>query len=138
MALPNTIELTYDDDHDGGTTPEVTISYSRFDESVPNRSEYISEEHTIALRDKLNFFRTFPKASGNFRGMAKTAVKTTKDVSVAGVDQSTTNVAPSIITTEFSFPVGMTSAARLEQRMRHIELLLDETIMVPLTDQQMI
>lgn len=137
MALPNEITLSVDTDNDGGTTPKVDSVYSHYD-SYGNRSEYIHEDHTVALRDKLGFYRTPPKAAGNFRGTAKTAVKFTRDFSVEGVDATTRNIAPGIIDIGFSFPVGMTSAECLELRMRAVALLLDDTIMVPLTIQQMV
>lgn len=134
---PNSITLSVNDDNDDGTTAEVEVVFARFDE-YQNRSEYISDAHTVASRDKLGFYRTFPKPSGNFRGTAKSAVKITKDFSVAGVDATTTLIIPAIIDVGFSFPVGTTAAERLELRMRMVAALLDDTIMVPLIDQLMV
>jgi hypothetical protein len=137
MAQPSEITLSVNTDNDDGTTAEEEITYSHF-QTFENRSEYISEDHTLELRDKLVLYRTFPKTAGNFRGTAKTAVKTTKDHSVEGVDNSTTIVAPGIIETSFSFPVGMTEAQKTELRMRHVAMLSEDTVMLPLQSQQMI
>lgn len=134
---PNTITLSVDDDNDGGTTAAVDILYTRFDE-YQNRSEYISEHHLINLRDKVGLYRTFPKVSGNFKGMAKSAIKFTHDILVPGVDSSTGVTAPAIIDVNFSFPVGITASKALELRMRAVAFLSDDSVMIPLIDQQMI
>lgn len=135
--LSNTITLAVDDNNDGGTTPTIEHIYSRFDE-YQNRSEYIHANHTVATRDKLGFYRTFPKTNGNFRGTQKCAVKLTKDYSVDGVDAETTLVRPAIGEIGFSFPVGLTPTQTLEFRMRLVAVLLDDSVMGPLTDQLMI
>lgn len=135
--LSNLITLAVDDDNDGGITPAIEHIYSRFDE-YQNRSEYIHTNHTVATRDKLGFYRTFPKANGNFRGAQKCAVKLTKDYSVSGVDTETTLVRPAIGEIGFSIPVGLTPAQTLEFRMRLVAVILDDAIMVPLMDQLMI
>lgn len=134
---PNSITLSVDTDNDGGTTAAVDAIFTRFEE-FQNRAEYIHEDHTLALRDKLGLYRTPPKQSGNFKGTAKTAVKFTRDYSVAGVDATTTMIAPGIIDIGFSLPIGMTPAQTLELRMRAVAMLLDDTVMVPLTNQQMV
>lgn len=135
--LSETITLAVDVDNDGGTTAAVVEVFSRFDE-YQNRSEYISADHSVAVKDKLGFYRTFPKANGNFRGTSKCAVKFTKDHSVAGVDSSTSLIRPAIAEVSFSLPVGMTPAQTLELRMRLVAALSDDDIMVPLMDQLMI
>lgn len=135
--LSNTITLAVDDNNDGGATPTIEHIYSRFDE-YQNRSEYIHANHTVATRDKLGFYRTFPKTNGNFRGTQKCAVKLTKDYSVDGVDAETTLVRPAIGEIGFSFPVGLTPAQTLEFRMRLVAVILDDSVMGPLTDQLMI
>lgn len=135
--LDNTITLDVDHDNDGGTTPDQTKTYTRYDE-YQNRSEYISSTHTLGLRDKLGFYRTQPKVSGNFRGTAKSSVKFTQDYSVDGVDATTTVIVPGILEVSFSLPVGVTAAQSLELRMRAVALLMDDAIMVPVTDQLMV
>lgn len=131
------ITLSVNTDNDDGTTAAVDKVFSRYDE-YQNRSEYISENHSVASRDKLGLYRTFPKANGNFRGTAKSAVKFTKDFSVEGVDATTTLTVPAIAEVGFSFPVGLTAAQTLEFRMGLVALLQDDTVMVPLTDQLMV
>jgi hypothetical protein len=133
----NTITLSVDVDNDGGSTAAVDKVFTRFDE-YQNRSEYISGDHSLAARDKLSLYRTLPKTAGNFKGVAKSAVKFTQDYSVEGVDSTTTNVAPGIVDINFSFPVGMTPAQTLEMRMRAVALLLDDDVMAPLCDTLMV
>lgn len=133
----NMITLAIDDNNDGGITPTVELIYTRFNEYM-NRSEYISEEHSLTSRDLLSFYRSLPKVSGNFRGTAKTAVKFTKDYVVPGVDASTSLVRPGLIEVSFSLPIGLTPEQTLALRMRAVALLLNDTVMIPLTDQQMI
>lgn len=134
---PNTITLSVDTDNDGGTTAAVDAIFSRYHE-YDNRSEYIASDHSLAARNMLGLYRTQPKPNGNFKGMARSAVKNTKDFEVAGVDAVTTIVAPAIANTDFNFPVGMTPEQTLEMRMLHIAALIDDLIMVPLTDQLMV
>jgi hypothetical protein len=134
---PNEIILAVDEDNDGGTTAAVEHTYSRSN-YFQNKSEYISETHTLSSRDKLALYRTLPKRSGNFLGMAKTAIKFTQDISVAGVDSTTLVVAPGIVDVAFSMPVGVTSAQSLALRMRAVALLLDDDVMSALVDQQMV
>lgn len=133
----NTITLSVDTDNDGGTTAAVDQVFHRYDE-YQNRSEYISDGHTVASRNKLGLYRTFPKANGNFKGTAKSAVKFTQDFQVNGVDATTSITVPAIVDVGFSFPVGLTAAQTLELRMRLVALLLDDSVMVPLTDQLMV
>lgn len=134
---PNVVTLSVDVDNDGGTTAAVERIFTRFNE-FSNRSEYISSLHSVAARDKLGFYRTFPKASGNFRGTAKMAAKFTKDILVPGVDATTSVTCPAIGEISFSFPVGMTNAEMREFRMHFVALLRDDAVMVPLTTQLMV
>lgn len=129
---PDLITLSVNTDNDDGTTPAVDIDYTRFD-TYQNRSIYIADNHTLALRDMLGFYRTFPKQNGNFRGVQKSAVKFTIDQSVPGVDAETTIIHPSLGEVSFNFAVGVSDAHRLEMRMRMVAILLDDAIMDALT-----
>lgn len=133
---PNLITLDVNDDNDAAT-PVIQKVYTRFDE-YQNRSEYISEDHTIFQRDKVGLYRSFPKQTGNFKGMAKCAIKFTRDTVVAGIDPATSNTVPAIIDIGFSFPVGISAEAALEYRMRAVSMLCNDSIMLPLINQQMI
>lgn len=134
---PDSITLSVDTDNDGGTTAAVDLVLTRSD-YYENRSEYLAAGHSVIMRDKVNLYRTRPKPNGNFRGVAKSAVKFTKDFEVEGMDTTTKNVGSCIIDVGFNFPVGMTPAETLEMRMRAVALLRDDTIMVALTDQQLV
>lgn len=105
--LDNTITL--DVDVDGTGTNNETVVFTRKDE-VSGRSYYESDSHANALRDILQFYRTKAKRSGNYMGSDKAAAKFTHDVTVNGVDQTTSIVSPAIIEVSTSLPVGMTDA----------------------------
>lgn len=134
---PNSIVLDVNTDGDDGTTATVPITFTRFDE-YQNRSEYIAEDHTLASRNKLGMYRTFPKPNGNFRGMAKSAIKLTKDHAVPGIDATTTVVAPSIVDIGFSFPVGVTDESVVLELETAAALLHDTAVMYALTRTLMI
>jgi len=131
---PNTISLAVNEDNDDGTTPDVVHDYSRYDE-YQNRSVYISDSHTLALRNTLGFYRTFPKPSGNFLGVAKSAVKLTEDIVVPGADATTTITVPNIGEVKFSFAVGATPAQTLAFKMRMSAMIAEQAIMADLTDK---
>jgi hypothetical protein len=123
--LDNTITLSVDPLND--TNPEDQI-FGRQDE-FQNRSVYTGPDHTLAERELMTFYRTAPKPSGNFKGVAKSAIKFSTDVSVEGKD-STTNVAANEIgEVSFSIPVGTTAAQAMLLRQRLIAILDDDSIM---------
>jgi len=127
----NTITLAVDELNNASTTNHV---YSRFDE-YQNRTVYTEAIHQLTLRDTLSFYRTFPKASGNFKGTAKTTLKFSKDYAVDGVDGVASLIAPLIAEVSFSVPVGVTAAAQMIARQRCISILDDDTVMVALMNQ---
>lgn len=129
----DTIVLPVDLLNSGVTT---NVTYQKFD-AYQNRSSYISTFHTPDSRDNLTLFRTFPKVSGNFKGTRKTAVKFTKDFTVATVDGGTT-VSPLIIEVSFSIPLGIPVADQLVCRQRAVAFLDNDTVMVPLNDLQIL
>jgi hypothetical protein len=87
------------------------------------------------MRDLMAFYRSVPKKSGNFNGVAKSAVKFTVDKEVEGVDSSTTVIAPLIGEISFSVPLGTTAAEAMELRQRMIAALDNDTIMVKLMEE---
>lgn len=131
---PNQLSLPVDYLNDGTTTPET---YDRFEE-YQNRSVYIGASHAPESRDTITLYRSFPKKSGNFNGVAKTAVKFSKDIGVLGVDGLATLTAPVIVEVNFSVPVGTSQADILKARQRAIALLDDDSVMVPLNSQMMV
>lgn len=133
--LDNVITLAVDEDNSGSGT--INHVYTRFD-SVGNKSTYISGSHALDARDTLTFYRTFPKTSGNFKGVAKTALKFSQDIGVAGVDSETTLTAPIILEVSVSLPVGATAAQAMVARQRVIALLDTDALMVAHMEQQQI
>lgn len=133
--LDNAIIIAVNETNDGITF--VDHNYTRFDE-FQNRSVYVGDLHTTALRDTLTFYRTFPKVNGNFRGTSKVAVKFTQDIAVPGVDANTSLLVPMIGEMSYSLPVGLTDAQALMLRQKFVALTKDGTIMIPLTKQLMV
>jgi hypothetical protein len=123
--LDNTITLAVDELNTDSTTDH---EYSRYDE-YQNRSVYNGPDNTLSSREILGFYRTTPSKSGNFKGVAKSSIKFTKDIEVEGVDSTTSVTAPMIVTISFSMPIGATSAEVVEERQKAIALLDDDTLM---------
>lgn len=131
---PNQIILTVDPENTGVTESQT---YDRYEESL-NKSVYIGATHVPESRDTMALYRTQPTKSGNFKGVAKSAVKFTEDIAVAGVDSSTTLTAPMIVDVSFSIPVGATDAQVEEIRQRVIAALDDSVMMRGLNTQLMV
>lgn len=132
--LPNTIVLAVDELNNG--TP-VNETLSRFEENL-NRTVYVGENHTVQTKDLATFYRTAPKPTGNFPGVAKTTVKFSRDLTVTGNDGISTIAAPAICEVSFSIPVGTSAADMLLLRQRVMALLDLDAVMVPFQTQLMI
>jgi hypothetical protein len=132
MSQPDLITIPVDELNTGVDTDHV---YSRFDDFA-NRSVYINTStHNLEMRDTLGLYRTFPKPNGNFKGVGKTSLKFTTDISVDAVDGVSTLVSPMIGEVGFSIPVGATDAQKLILRQRIVALVDQELYMVPLQNQ---
>lgn len=122
--LDNVITLPVDELNNATLVDEV---FNRYDE-YQNRTVYISENHTPAMRDLMTLYRTFPKQVGNFLGTRKTSIKFTRDFTVATADGGTT-IAPAIVEFSISLPVGVTDAEAVTLRQRSVALIDNDTIM---------
>jgi hypothetical protein len=131
---PNEITLAVDELNDDTT---VDLVLTRFEEHL-NRASYVSPSHTMATRDMLTLYRTFPKQSGNFRGVGKSTIKFSQDISVLGVDGTSSLTVPLIMEVSFSVPVGTTSAQIVEMRQRGVAILDRDDVMNPLNQQLMV
>ena len=129
--LENTITLAVDKLNTGATT---NVVFSR-QEEYQNRAKYISPAHTLALRDTLDFYRTFPTKTKDFNGVAKSGFKFTVDTEVPGVDASATRVSPQIAEVSFSLPIGFKTAQLVELRQRIIALLDNDALMLRLNER---
>lgn len=129
--LDNTITLAVDKTNSGSLT---SVAFSR-QEEFQNRAKYISPAHTLAKRDTLDFYRTFPTKTKDFNGVAKSGFKFTVDTEVPGVDASTTRIAPQIAEVSFSLPIGFTTAQLVELRQRVIALLDNDTLMARINER---
>ena len=129
--LDNTITLAVDKLNTGALT---NVVFSR-QEEYQNRAKYISPAHTLAMRDTLDFYRTFPTKTKDFNGVAKSGFKFTVDTVVPGVDASTTRIAPQIAEVSFSLPIGFTTAHLIELRQRIIAVLDNDALMVRINER---
>lgn len=132
--LDNTLTLSVDEENDG--VGPVNHVYTRFDDT-PTKSSYIHANHTLAARNTLGFYRTLPKPSGNFKGVAKTSSKFSQDITVLGADGSSIT-APIITEFSVSLPVGATAAQAKIARQRHLALLDRDDVMVAAMEQQQV
>jgi hypothetical protein len=132
---PDVITLAVDEENDG--VGLVNHVYSRFDE-YQNRTTYIGADHSLQSRNTLGLYRTLPKSNGNFRGVAKSAVKFSQDITVDGLDGVSQITAPIIVEVSVSLPVGATPADALIARQRVVALVDRDDIMTPLMEQLMI
>lgn len=82
-----------------------TLSYEKDTEINSNRIRYNGPSNTFAVKDNIVLGRVPPKPTATFAGIARAEVKRTKTVTLA--DGST---ADAIVTTSFSYPVGMAKA----------------------------
>lgn len=82
-----------------------TLAYSQDTSISRDKVLYVGPSNTFATKDQWSLGRTAPKATTTFRGIARAEVKRTKTVTL---DDGTK--ADAIVTTNFSFPVGMSQA----------------------------
>lgn len=129
--LPDSITLAVDELHTSSDTNHV---YSRYNEFL-NRSVYNYSEHSLVAPDTLTFYRTFPKVNGNFRGVAKCAMKFSQAIVVDGVDGLAQITSPILLEVSWSLPVGTSSAQAMLARQRAVAALDDDTNMELLNDQ---
>jgi hypothetical protein len=129
---PNQITLAVDELNDSNTVNHI---FDRYEEYL-NRSVYVEDSmHSMEARDSLGLYRTFPKVNGNFKGVSKSSIKFTKDITVDGVDGVSQLTSPIIVEVSFSLPVGCTPAQAMIARQKVIALLDSDTHMAPLNDQ---
>lgn len=129
--LDNTITLAVDKLNSGAIT---NVAFSR-QEEFQNRAKYISPAHTLAKRDTLDFYRTFPSKTKDFNGVAKSGFKFTVDTEVPGVDPATSRIAPQIAEVSFSLPIGFTTAQLVELRQRIIAVLDNDALMLRINER---
>jgi hypothetical protein len=132
---PNIISLIVDSFNTGADF--LTKTFTRFEERL-NSSKYISESHSLDMRDEASIYRTFPKQAGNFRGVGRSSIKFTEDVVVLGVDGVANLTAPIILEISFSIPKGSAVADVLRKRQEAIAFLDDDDVMDALNHTLMI
>jgi hypothetical protein len=131
--LGNTLTVTgyFVNETTGADTASEQLTLTLIGSSV-NRSTYGEEithtggaTHTDAMRNQVQFYRTYAKRSGSSRGSFKGAVKFTRDVAVDNADGSGQIVLPALLEISTSLPVGMSHAEISNLRRRAALFLLD-------------
>lgn len=92
-----------------------TISYANF-RSEANAMTYSGPSNSFASSDLVKLSRVIPTATKNDRGVAKSALKTTR---TAVLSEDTLAARPIIIETSCSVPVGAPDATIDEAISRH-------------------
>jgi hypothetical protein len=128
--LDNTITLAVDLENTGSTTNEV---YNRYDE-YQDRSVYIGPNHALDARQTMTCYRTKPKPSGKSRGVAKTALKFSEDVTVPGTDGADL-AAVELGEISFSLPVGTSAERAMALRQRMIAALDSDSWITKLVEK---
>lgn len=124
MSLSSTLSVQIDKENDGSA---IAVVLTELDRSA-DRSRYKFPSHSLISRDQVEFMRTFNKKSGNFNGVARASIKLTRDVTVPGVDVTTSVTAPQIAQISFNNPVGTSPAQDLELAMRLVGIIIDNVI----------
>lgn len=124
MSLSSTLSVQIDKENDGSA---IAVVLTELDRSA-DRSRYKFPSHSLISRDQVEFMRTFNKKSGNFNGVARASIKLTRDVTVPGVDVTTSVTAPQIAQISFNNPVGTSPAQDLELAMRLVGIIIDDVI----------
>lgn len=127
--LENQITLPVDTLNNGTLTNRVYLRYSEF----TDRSLYNGPSHTLTNRETLGFYRTQPKPNNVDYGVAKSAVKLTKDVEVSNRAGAVIKK-PLIGDVLFSVPVGATAAQTLSFRQELIAVI-DHALAANLVDK---
>lgn len=127
--LDNQITLPVDMLKNGTLTNRVYSRYSEF----TDRSLYSGPNHTLTNRETLGFYRTQPKPNNVDYGVAKSAIKLTKDSDVTNRAGATIKK-PFIGDVLFSIPVGATAAQTLSFRQELIAVI-DHALAANLVDK---
>lgn len=107
-----------------GTAEEIVFKrYSEYD----SRTVYIAPDHSVAMKDILTLYRTEPKAVTNYFGAAKSAMKFSKDFTVA-LPTGGNGRAPLIVELSLSVPVGVTKTEALSMAQRVTSLLAADDV----------
>jgi hypothetical protein len=127
--------LTFDDvvlkDESTGADLSAADYVLRRHEETINRTTYVDDTtHSVASRDQVQFYRTFPKRAGSSRGSSKCAVKFTRDVLVPNASGDGDIVLPLIGEVTFSIPVGVSNHVLFNLREKMEQVLAQESVSV--------
>jgi hypothetical protein len=125
-----TLTLAVDHDHDGTPTNEVFTKIKQ--DTTAGRSVYKGADHTAAVRNLLSISAREAIPSGDFKGVAKSSLKFTQDLTVPNAVGDDI-VAPEIAEVTFSLPVGTTAASAMHLRERVIAALNSQAFIIALT-----
>lgn len=84
----------------------ITINTKAYEQDVaasPNQMPYTGPGNTLSIKDRLDLYRTPPKASAAYSGVGRSRVKLTRTLALTGALTSTGDAIGDI---NLSFPVG--------------------------------
>jgi hypothetical protein len=84
-----------------------TKAYNADVPSSPNSAPYLGPANTFTTVDKIDLYRTMPKATKEFSGIARSRVKLSRTIALTG---ALTSSGPLVIDTNYNVPVGAASA----------------------------
>ncbi|DAD51969.1 coat protein [ssRNA phage Gerhypos.4_5] len=88
----------------------ITINTKVYDQDVaasPNQMPYTGPGNTLSVKDRMDLYRTPPKASPTYSGVGRSRIKLTRTLALTGALTSTGDAIGDI---NLSFPVGASSA----------------------------
>lgn len=135
MSQLPTITLNVNEDNDDGTTAEIERVFDR-EESYNGRSLYTTNSSNSLDRETFGLYASKAKPSGNILGTNKASVKTTRDCSVPGADGVAVYTRPIIYKLEGSVPAGADTLLVKAERMKMVALLMDDSVMDQLVNNQ--
>jgi hypothetical protein len=84
-----------------------TKAYNADVASSPNSVPYLGPSNTFSVMDKLDLYRTMPKATKEFSGIARSRLKVSRTLTLTG---ALTATGPLTIDISMNVPVGAASA----------------------------
>lgn len=98
-----------------------TKTYTADIASGPNSQPYFGPNNSLSVKDRIDLYRTYPKATKEFSGMARFSVKTTRTLNLTG---AVTATGDAILKTDGAFPVGASNPDIASMMDDHGDLLI--------------
>lgn len=110
---------------DGIVREGAPVVFRRFSET-PHQTTYIDETtHAPNARNMVQLKRSLPVRAGQFRGALRSAIKLTRDHTVATASGDAELVSPLIVELSVSVPMGMKLPEGVTQKMEILRAVQD-------------